>query len=234
MEISEIWLREWVDPAVDSDVLMSQLTMAGLEVAGLRSAAPVLSGVVVAEVKTVEKHPGADKLNLCSVNDGDADFQVVCGAANLRSGQKVAFARVGAELPGIKIRKAKLRGVESEGMICSAAELQLVESSEGILELPGDATTGMTIVEYLELNDNIVDIELTPNRGDCLSIVGVAREVSAINRVPLKQNGVTTVDGTIDDLFPVELEAPSHCPRYVGRIVRGLDPDFRRRVQPRA
>ena len=224
MQISENWLREWVDPPIDSDTLASQLTMAGLEVGSLNVAAPALPGVVVAEVVAVESHPNADKLNLCQVNDGKETFSVVCGASNVRAGLKVALARIGAELPGIKIKKAKLRGVESQGMICSATELQLAESSEGILELPGDASTGMSIVEYLSLNDNIIDIDLTPNRGDCLSIAGVAREVSAINKVALTQNSVTPVDSSIDDSFAVELLAPQQCPRYVGRIIKGIDP----------
>ena len=224
MQISENWLREWVNPPVDSDTLASQLTMAGLEVGSLNVAAPALPGVVVAEVVAVESHPDADKLNLCQVNDGQETFSVVCGASNVRAGLKVALARIGAELPGIKIKKAKLRGVESEGMICSATELQLAESSEGILELPGDAPIGMSIVEYLSLEDNIIDIDLTPNRGDCLSIAGVAREVSAINKIALTQNSVTPVDSSIDDSFEVELLAPQQCPRYVGRIIKGIDP----------
>ena len=224
MQISENWLREWVNPPIDSDTLASQLTMAGLEVGSLSVAAPALPGVVVAEVVAVESHPNADKLNLCKVNDGKDTFSVVCGASNVRAGLKVALARIGAELPGIKIKKAKLRGVESQGMICSATELQLAESSEGILELPGDAPTGMSIVEYLSLDDNIIDIDLTPNRGDCLSIAGVAREVSAINKVALTQNSVIPVDSSIDDSFEVELLAPQQCPRYVGRIIKGIDP----------
>jgi phenylalanyl-tRNA synthetase beta chain len=224
MEISENWLREWVNPPIDSDTLVSQLTMAGLEVESVRRAAPKLGDVVVAEVVAVETHPNADNLNLCQVNDGKKTVAVVCGASNVSTGLKVAFARVGAELPGIKIKKVKLRGIESQGMICSATELQLAETSEGILELPGDASTGMSIVEYLSLNDNIIDIDLTPNRGDCLSIAGVAREVSAINKVALTQNSVTPVDSSIDDSFAVELLAPQQCPRYVGRIIKGIDP----------
>ncbi len=224
MEISENWLREWVDPAIDSETLVSQLTMAGLEVKGVRSAAPRLVDIVVAEVSVVEKHPNADKLNLCQVNDGSESFPVVCGASNVRVGLKVAFARIGAELTGIKIKKAKLRGIESRGMICSGAELQLTESSEGILELPADAPVGMPMVEYLALDDNIIDIDLTPNRGDCLSIAGVAREVSAINKLTLTQNNIASVNPGIDDRFPVELASPEHCPRYVGRIIKGIDP----------
>ena len=224
MEISENWLREWADPAIDSDTLVSQLTMAGLEVEGLRRAAPKLTDVVVAEVVAIKKHPDADKLNVCQVSDGTESYTVVCGASNVRANLKVAFARIGAELPGIKIKKAKLRGIESQGMICSAAELQLTESSDGILELPEDAPPGVSIVEYLLLDDNIIEIDLTPNRGDCLSIAGVAREVSAINKISLAQTGVTSVDNSIEDSFSVELEAPGHCPRYVGRIIKGIDP----------
>jgi len=224
MEISESWLREWVDPKVDSDTLISQLTMAGLEVGGWRNAAPKLDGVVVAEVVSVEKHPNADKLNLCQVHDGSEQFAVVCGASNVLGGLKVAFARIGAELPGIRIKKAKLRGVESQGMICSASELQLSEASEGILELPADAPSGASIVDYLGLADRIIEVDLTPNRGDCLSIAGIAREVSAINREPLIRAEVGTVAGTIDQDFSVELDAPEHCPRYVGRVIRGIDP----------
>jgi len=227
MEISENWLREWVDPPVDSDILISQLTMAGLEVEGWRSAAPSLDGVVVGDVVTVEKHPDADKLNVCQVDDGNEQVAVVCGAKNVRAGLKVAFARVGAELPGIRIKKAKLRGVESFGMICSASELQLAETSNGILELPADAPVGTSIVDYLSLDDRIIEIDLTPNRGDCLSIAGVAREVSAINRVPLVRDEVAAVADSISQSFSVELEAPEHCPRYVGRVIRGIDPQAR-------
>jgi phenylalanyl-tRNA synthetase beta chain len=147
MEISENWLREWADPEIDSDTLISQLTMAGLEVEGSRSAAPKLVDVVVAEVVAVEKHPDADKLKVCQLSDGKDSYSVVCGASNVRADLKVVFARIGAELPGIKIKKAKLRGVESQGMICSAAELQLTESSDGILELPDAAPVGVSIVD---------------------------------------------------------------------------------------
>jgi len=224
MEISENWLREWADPPVGSDTLMSQLTMAGLEVGGWREAAPALREVVVAEVLSVEKHPDADKLSVCQVGDGQGQLGVVCGAANVRAGLKVVFARVGAELPGIRIKKAKLRGVESQGMICSAAELQLAESSSGILELPQDAPVGTPIDEYLALDDRIIDIDLTPNRGDCLSIAGVAREVSAINGVQLTPPKQVDVADSIESDFGVALEAPAHCPRYVGRLVSGIDP----------
>ncbi|MDJ0779874.1 MAG: phenylalanine--tRNA ligase subunit beta [Gammaproteobacteria bacterium] len=224
MEISENWLREWVDPPVDSETLASQLTLAGLEVGGMRDAAAPVTGVVVATVESVEQHPDADKLRVCQVDDGEGTHSVVCGAANVRAGLRVAFARVGAELPGIKIKRAKLRGVESAGMICSAAELQLAESSDGILELPADAPVGVTIGDYLGLDDRIIDIDLTPNRGDCLSINGVAREVAAINDMPLQFAVDSSVAPAHDETFPIELEAGEHCPRYAGRIIRGIDP----------
>ncbi len=224
MKISENWLREWVNPPIDADALVAQLTMAGLEVEGLEAAAPELENVVVAEIVAVEKHPDADKLNVCQVNDGSDTWSVVCGADNVRAGLKVALARVGAVLPGINIKTAKLRGVESQGMICSAFELQLGESSDDILELPADAPVGTSVVEYLSLVDNIIEIDLTPNRGDCLSISGVAREVSALNNLPITTVIDTNVENDIDDTFSVELEAPEHCPRYAGRIIRGIDP----------
>ena len=224
MEISENWLREWADPAIDSATLMSQLTMAGHEVEGVRSAAPQLDNVVVGEVVAIEKHPDADKLHVCQVTDGNDSYTVVCGAPNVRAPMKVVFARVGAKLPEIIIKQAKLRGVVSQGMICSAEELQIAESSDGILELPADAPAGESIVDYLGLDDQIIDIDLTPNRGDCLSIAGIAREVSAINNVPLVPATMNSVENGIEDSFAVELEAPAHCPRYAGRVIKGIDP----------
>ncbi len=224
MQISENWLREWVNPDIDTNILIDQLTMAGLEVEGFEPASPVLSSVVVGEVLSTEQHPNADKLNLCRVSDGNEIVSVICGANNVRQGLKVAFAKVGAVLPGIKIKKARLRGIESQGMICSASELQLAEASEGILELPQDAPVGVDIIEYLQLDDQIIEIDLTPNRGDCLSIAGVAREVSAINDVALSSPEYVEVENTLEDIFPVELLAAEACPRYIGRIIRNIDP----------
>lgn len=223
MKLSENWLREWANPPLDSDALASQLTMAGLEVEGVTAAAPSLDNVVVGEVLSVEKHADADKLNVCQVSDGKDNWSVVCGAANVVNAKKVALARVGAQLPGIKIKKAKLRGVESQGMICSAWELQLAESSEGILILPEDAPTGMPLVEYLALDDRIIEIDLTPNRGDCLSIAGVAREISALNSLNLNPIADAEVSNQLDESFAVDLDAPEHCPRYAGRIIKGID-----------
>ena len=222
MKLSENWLREWVNPAIDTESLIDQLTMAGLEVEAVEPAGADLDKVVVGEVMSVESHPDADKLSLCQVSDGSATKPVICGASNVREGLKVAFAPVGATLPGLNIKKVKLRGVESHGMLCSAVELKLAEDSDGILELPADAPVGVSIVEYLELNDNIIDIDLTPNRGDCLSLAGVAREVSALNRIDLSKQ-VSHVAESITDEFPVELLQPEGCPHYVGRIIKGID-----------
>ena len=223
MKISENWLREWANPVLTSDQLVAQLTMAGLEVDSVEPAAPALDKVVIAEVLTCTQHPNADRLNLCTVNDGSAEpVQVVCGAKNVAQGLKVVFAQVGAELPGFKIKKAKLRGVESNGMICSESELSMAETSDGILILPADAPIGRSIVEYLKLDDTLIEIDLTPNRGDCLSIAGVAREVKANNGVAITPPAVEAVESVIEDTFPVELVNPEACPHYVGRIIRGV------------
>ncbi|MCP4433674.1 MAG: phenylalanine--tRNA ligase subunit beta [Gammaproteobacteria bacterium] len=224
MKISENWLREWVNPEIDYSTLIDQLTMAGLEVEGFEPAGPELSSVVVGQVVTLEPHPNADMLSLCQVTDGNETVPVICGASNVRQGQKVIFAKIGAQLPQIKIKKAKLRGVESQGMICSAAELNLAETSDGIFELPEDAPNGMDISEYLKLNDRVIEIDLTPNRGDCLSIAGVAREVAAINSTDISLPSSSDVCESIADHFPVELMASVACPRYVGRIIRNINP----------
>ena len=224
MKISENWLREWVNPDISTDELVFQLTMAGLEVDSVEPAAPSLEKVVVAEVISCEKHPDAERLNLCQVNDGsDQPVQVVCGASNVKKGLKVVFAQVGATLPDFKIKKAKLRGVESFGMICSEQELKLSDSSNGIMELANDAAIGQPITDYLQLNDTLIEIDLTPNRGDCLSIAGVAREVSANNNIPLNALDFKDIDATIDDVFDVALDNKEACPHYAGRIIKGID-----------
>jgi len=225
MRISENWLREWVNPDLNTDELVAQLTMAGLEVDSVECAAPKLDNIVVASVVKREQHPQADRLSLCQVDDGSGELvQVICGASNVREGLKVPFARIGAELPGFKIKKAKLRGVESFGMICSEQELQMADSSNGILELPADAPVGQAISEYLALNDSLIEIDLTPNRGDCLSIAGVAREVAANNPVALTPVGIEPVTAAIDNRIDVELINAEACPAYTGRIIRGVNP----------
>jgi len=225
MKFSEAWLREWVNPDISTEQLADQLSMAGLEVDSLEPAAPAFSGVVVGEVLSREQHPDADKLSVCSVAVGaDGPAQIVCGAKNVVAGMKVAVATVGAILPGdFRIKRAKLRGVESLGMICSASELGLAESSDGILPLPAEAPVGIDFREYLLLEDQCIDVDLTPDRADCLSVAGIAREVGVLNRVPVTPPAFKSVAATIDDEFPVALDAPDACPRYLCRVVRGID-----------
>ncbi|WP_419648050.1 YtpR family tRNA-binding protein, partial [Thiolapillus sp.] len=187
MQFSDAWLREWVNPEVSVEELADALSMAGLEVDGVEPAAADFSGVVVGKVLSCERHPDADKLSVCRVDVGeDEPVQIVCGAKNVAADMKVPVARVGAVLPGnFKIKKAKLRGQQSMGMICSAAELGLAESSDGIMPLPADAPVGEDFRDYLSLDDHIIDVDLTPDRGDCRSIAGIARDVGVIYRHPV-------------------------------------------------
>lgn len=226
MKFSEQWLREWVSPQLDTQAIADQITMAGLEVDAVEAVAAAFSGVVVAEVLSKEKHPDADKLNVCGVDDGSGDpVQVVCGAPNVDVGQKIPFARVGGVLPGdFKIKKAKLRGVESRGMICSASELGLEEEvSAGILVLPASAPVGVDFREFMHLNDMTIEVDLTPNRGDCLSIKGLAREVGVLNRLPVSGPDIEPVAAQVEDTFAISIEAPQQCPRYIGRIIKGVN-----------
>jgi len=224
MKVSEQWLREWVNPQIDSDELVEQLTMAGLEVDGIEPVAGDFRGVVVAEIQQAEQHPDADKLRVCQVSNGSEVFQIVCGAPNARAGIKVALAEVGAVLPGnFKIKKAKLRGVESFGMLCGSDEIGLGEKSEGIMELPADAPIGADIRCYLKLEDNVVDIDLTPNRGDCLSIAGLAREVGVLNKADVNPVVINEVPATHNDVHEVVVEADADCPRYVGRAINNIN-----------
>ena len=223
MKFSESWLRQAVNPNISTEDLVAQVTMAGLEVDAVESAAPEMFGVVVGEIISVEQHPDADKLRVCQVAGGGEIAQVVCGAPNARAGIKVPFATVGAKLPGdFKIKKAKLRGVESFGMLCAQTELQLGDD-DGLWELPVDATVGSDLIDYLELNDNIIEVDLTPNRGDCLSIRGLAREVGVLNKAAVTEQACAPVAATIDDCISITLEAPEACARYVGRVIRNLD-----------
>ncbi|TNE80154.1 MAG: phenylalanine--tRNA ligase subunit beta [Gammaproteobacteria bacterium] len=225
MKFSESWLREWVNPSIDSAELVAQLTMAGLEVDAIDAVAPPFTGVVVGEIISVAPHPNADKLRVCQVAGGpDGEVQVVCGAPNAREGLKIPFATVGAKLPNdMKIRKAKLRDVESFGMLCGEDELGLGEDGSGLLELPASAPVGADLRDYLQLNDQIIEVDLTPNRGDCLSIRGLARETGVLNSALVTEPDCAAVTPEIDDVLAVELEAPSACPRYVGRVIRGVD-----------
>ncbi|WP_281459384.1 phenylalanine--tRNA ligase subunit beta [Pseudomonas rhizophila] len=224
MKFSEQWLRGWVSPQVSRDELVARLSMAGLEVDSVTPAAGEFSGVVVGEVLSTEQHPDADKLRVCQVSNGAETFQVVCGAPNVRPGLKIPFAMIGAELPGdFKIKKAKLRGVESNGMLCSQAELQIGEGNDGLMELPADAPVGQDIREYLSLDDASIEVDLTPNRGDCLSLAGLAREVGALYAAPVARPAVATVAAVHDEVRSVEVLAPAACPRYLGRVIRNVD-----------
>lgn len=224
MKFSEQWLRGWVNPQVSRDELVARLSMAGLEVDSVSPAAGQFSGIVVGEILATEQHPDADKLRVCQVSNGQETFQVVCGAPNARPGIKIPFAMIGAELPGdFKIKKAKLRGVESFGMLCSAAELQISEENDGLLELAADAPVGEDIRQYLSLDDASIEIGLTPNRGDCLSIAGLARDVSALYDTPVTRPVVPAVPAAHDEVRPVEVSAPAACPRYLGRVIRNVD-----------
>jgi len=227
MKFSEQWLREWVNPAVDTATLAEQLTMAGLEVDSIDSAAPVFDHVVIGEVLSLEKHPDADKLNICEVNVGnDQPVSIICGASNVAKGVKVPAALVGAALPGgMKIKKAKLRGIVSFGMLCSALELGIAESADGLLILPADAPVGKNIRDYLSLDDQIIDVDFTPNRGDCLSVAGIAREVGVLNNCEITQADFTDIAPSIDDRLEVVVESPADCPRYLGRVIKDINPE---------
>jgi phenylalanyl-tRNA synthetase beta chain len=224
VNISERWLREWVSPELSTEELAHQITMAGLEVDAIDPVAGAFSGVVVAEIISAEQHPDADKLRVCQVHTGSETVQIVCGAPNARAGLKAPLAVVGAVLPGdFKIKQAKLRGVESRGMLCAEQELGLSDASDGLMELPVDAPVGTDIRDYLVLDDKVIEIGLTPNRADCLGIAGIAREVGLLNKLPVNELHYDKVGEAIADTFPVELQAADRCPRYVGRIIKGVD-----------
>ncbi|TBV00033.1 phenylalanine--tRNA ligase subunit beta [Stutzerimonas kirkiae] len=224
MKFSEQWLRSWVNPRVSSDELVARLSMRGLEVDSATPVAGAFSGVVVGEVLSTERHPDADKLRVCQVSDGVQTLQVVCGAPNVRPGLRIPFATIGAELPGgFRIKKAKLRGIESNGMLCSASELQISDENDGLLELATDAPVGADIREYLGLDDISIEIGLTPNRGDCLSIAGLARDVGAIYGEPVRTFEIAPVSAVHDETRSIEVVAPEACPRYLGRVIRNVD-----------
>ena len=223
MRFSEAWLREWVNPPISSAALCEQLTSAGLEVDGVSPAAPSFSGVAVGEVVAVAKHPNASRLSVCEVLAGAASAQVVCGAPNVRPGMKAPFAGVGAILPEARIRKASVRGVPSAGMLCSAAELGLGDAAGGLLELPQALEHGADLREALALDDRCIELDLTPNRGDCLSVRGIAREVAALNDLRAASPSCQPVEAVTDAALPVDIDAGAACPRYLGRVVQGVD-----------
>ncbi|MCS3903541.1 phenylalanyl-tRNA synthetase beta chain [Methylohalomonas lacus] len=226
MKISLNWLREFVDVPVGADTLAEQLSLIGLEVAAVESVHPGFAGVVVAEVEAVAPHPDADKLRVCQVNAGTGEsLQIVCGAGNVTAGMKAPLIQVGGKLPdGTAIKASKLRGVASQGMLCSAVELGLADEADGLWVLPDDAQPGTQLDALLQLDDTVIEIELTPNRGDCASVLGVAREISALFDRPLQNAEPAAVTPVHDDVVPVALAAAADCPRFLGRVVRGIDP----------
>ncbi len=225
MRISEQWLCEWVALNVPTVELCRRLTMAGLEVSSVQAAAPAFSDVVVGEIVHCIPHPNADRLKLCEVFAGELGLvSIVCGAPNARVGLKAPLAQVGAQLPdGLRIRQTRLRGEQSAGMLCSAKELGLADEAAGLMELSQDAPNGIDLRQYLNLDDQIIEVDLTPNRGDCLGMAGLARELGALLRKPVTRPSLEPVTAVIDDELSVHLDAPADCPRYIGRIVRGVD-----------
>ncbi len=230
MKISEQWLREWVNPALDFVAIGDRLTMAGCEVEALEAVATDFTGIVVGEITAIESHPDADKLNICTVNNGQGEtLQIVCGAGNVRVGLKAPLALIGAVLPmadgkPLKIKKGKLRGMESFGMLCSASELGMAEKSEGLLELSADAPVGDDFRQYLQLDDQVLELSITPNRGDCLSVAGVAREVGLLTSSALTVAEIPAQATQIDDVLAITLPAADSCPRYAGRVLRNINP----------
>jgi phenylalanyl-tRNA synthetase beta chain len=226
MKVSEQWLREWVELKGDTAEIAEQMTMAGLEVDGIRAAGVAGDKIVVGRVTSIVTHPNADKLRICSVDTGGKEaLSIVCGAANVAEGQLYPVALIGAELPGgLKIKHSKLRGEDSFGMLCSAAELGLAESASGLLELPDGMVPGANISSALNLNDQIIDIDLTPNRADCFSMLGVARDMAAFNDLPLAEHEVAATKATITDQLPIGIDAKDGCGVFAGRIIRNINP----------
>ena len=226
MIFNKQWIDEWVENDLNAEQLSDMITMAGLEVDSVSDVADNFDKVVVGKVLDCVPHPDSDHMHLTHVDVGEANggvFQIVCGAPNCREGLKVCCSLVGAHVNGITIKKAKLRGVESNGMLCSYKELGMAEESDGIIELPEDAPLGMDIREYFKLNDKVIDVDLTSNRPDCLGISGIAREVAVLLGKEFKYPEVKAVPCEIDDVFPVELEDSTSCPRYLDRVIRGVN-----------
>ena len=226
MLISENWLRESANPAIGTQELADTLTMAGLEVDSITKQKAQFTNVVVGEILFINPHPNSTKLSLCSVAFGKTKtVDIVCGAQNIYVGMKVPLAKIGAKLPnGLQISKTKIRDVESSGMLCSAMELGLAEKSDGIMQLEPTAKIGVSVASHLDLNDNVIELELTPNRGDCLSISGVAREVSALTDAKLKQPKIYSITATSKKKIPIKIENYKGCPRYVGRVIENINP----------
>lgn len=229
MKISENWLRQWANPSINSELLGEQLTMAGLELDGVETVAPPFNGVVIGVVTECQQHPDADRLRVTKVDIGSGEhLQIVCGAPNVCVGLKVAVATIGAVLPsddnkGFKIKKGKLRGVESQGMLCGASELGLEDEIDGLMELPKDAPIGMDVRDYLNLDAKIFEIAITPNRGDCLSVLGLAREIAAINQMPLNRPVIQPTKVVTDTAPSVQVLDAKACPRYLAQRIDDID-----------
>jgi|WetSurMetagenome_2_1015567.scaffolds.fasta_scaffold08653_5 phenylalanyl-tRNA synthetase beta chain len=225
MKCSVAWLQEWVKNPFDVRTIAEQLTMAGLEIEAIEPVAADFNQVVIGEVLEVERHPNAEKLNVCKVKVGETEpLQIVCGAPNVKAGMKTPTALIGAQIGELKIKQATLRGVESFGMLCSAQELGLAETSNGLLELPQNAPIGQSIRDYLKLDDSMFEINITPNRGDCLNIQGIAREISVLIKSNLIFPEIKTIKTTLTDILNIELINSNACPHYVGRIIRNINP----------
>ena len=225
MQISEAWLRSYVNPPISTETLVEQLTMAGLEVGSVEPAAAIFSGVVVGEVISLQQHPDADRLRICQVAVGQEELlQIVCGASNVRVGLKIPAALCGAVLPGdFKIKKSKLRGEDSFGMLCSEKELGLAAEANGLMELSIEAPVGVDIRDYLSLNDSIIEVDLTPNRADCLCVEGLAREVALLNKMDWSITEVNKAVVSHPEIVKVSIEVPDACPRYLGRLINGVN-----------
>jgi phenylalanyl-tRNA synthetase beta chain len=224
LKVSYRWLKSWVPFDLDPEQLAERFTLAGLEVDAVSPVAPPLEGVVVGEIVSIEPHPGADRLRVCRVEGDSEPRTIVCGAPNARLGLKAPLATLGSELPGgLTIKPARLRGIRSEGMLCSEPELGLGDEGSGLMELPPEFETGMALAQAMGLDDRILDIDLTPNRADCLSVRGLARELSALLELPLQPPNMQPVPAVIEDRPDIELQSPTDCPVYVGRIIRGVD-----------
>src|ERR1041385_3881476 len=223
MLVPESWLRSFCNPPISGQALADRLTMAGIEVEAYEPYGPQFSGVVVGEVLSVEKHPNAEKLTVCAVSTGNEMVRVVCGAPNVRAGMKAPLAKVGARLPEMEIKAAALRGVESKGMLASARELGLSSDHSGLLELPQDAKPGADVRTVLGLDERVMTLKLTPNRADCLSILGVAREVAALTGVALKTPEIRKIAAKSKAAHPVRLSNPEGCGRFAGRVIRNVD-----------
>lgn len=223
MKFSSSWLREWVPGAPDDQTLSHLLTMAGLEVDAMAPAAPAFSGVVVGKILSTQPHPDADRLKLCRVSDGTSEFDVVCGAPNAAAGMRVPYAKPGARLPGdVEIDATEIRGQASAGMLCAADELGLAEKSDGLLDL-GELDVGLDVRDALGLDDQVIEVDLTPNRSDCLGLRGIARETGALTGLPVVEPTIEPVPAVHDRGFPVRIEAPEACPRYLGRVIENVD-----------